>query len=143
MSRGKFENVTLSGRSRPRLLDVSLVIEPRTAILGIPERARPLCSICWSVSEQPDSGTITSEFQQPPQLPAIRHLPGMACVASDGRANVRAVSPELAGGEAKFAELLAEFNLSDKIVNSQINPLKGVPGRPCALWQAARVLVFR
>jgi ABC-type multidrug transport system ATPase subunit/sugar lactone lactonase YvrE len=147
----KLEKVTLSGRSRPRLLDVSLEIPPGvTAILGHSGAGKTSLLNLLVGFERPDRGTITGEFKQNgDQLPLFWAPPG------DGLwphltvgQHVRAALPlSVCGGdsEAKIAELLGVFNLSDKMDEFPDQLSQGESARTAlvrALASQARVLVL-
>jgi len=148
----KLDQVTLSGRGRPRLSDVSLEIGPGvTAILGHSGAGKTSLLNLLVGFEHPDSGTISNGFMLPQPNPERQHgsdpMPSVVMPSSvapslahgvnvdpqweqlplfwappgDGLwphltvgEHVRAVLPEMTGSEAKVAELLATFNLSDK-----------------------------
>ena len=144
----KLENVTLSGRNRPRLADVSLEIQPGvTAILGHSGAGKTSLLNLLVGFEQPDRGTITCEFLQPGD-----QLPLFWAPSGDGLwphmtvgQHVRAVLPETGSSEAKVAEFLTEFNLSDKTGEFPDQLSLGERARTAlvrALASNARVLVL-
>jgi ABC-type multidrug transport system ATPase subunit/sugar lactone lactonase YvrE len=113
----KLNQVTLSGRPRPRLADVSLEIGPGlTAVLGHSGAGKTSLLNLLVGFERPDSGTISESIER-----SSDRLPLYWCPPGDGlwphlaaAQHVLAVLPPGSNSQTKTAELLAAFNLADK-----------------------------
>jgi ABC-type multidrug transport system ATPase subunit len=113
----KLDRVTLGGRPRPRLVDVSLEIGTGiTAILGHSGAGKTSLLNLLVGFEKPERGKIVAG----PDRPGDR-LPLFWVPPDEGlwphltvEQHLRAVAPERPAGEAGIAKLLAAFNLSDK-----------------------------
>jgi ABC-type multidrug transport system ATPase subunit len=114
----KLNQVTLAGRPRPRLSNVTLEIRPgKTAVLGHSGAGKTSLLNLLVGFEPPDSGTIE-------RTPAVSpdRLPLFWCPAGDGLwphltvgQHVEAVLRPGQENQPKLTELLAVFNLTDKI----------------------------
>ncbi|MBI3863428.1 MAG: ABC transporter ATP-binding protein, partial [Planctomycetia bacterium] len=114
----KLDNVTLWGQPRPRLAGVTVEIGTgATAVLGHSGAGKTSLLNLLVGFERPDSGTIVESIQH-----SDDRLPMFWCPPGDGlwphltvAQHLQSVVRETSDRQAKIAELLAAFNLSDKM----------------------------
>ncbi len=114
----KLERVTLAGRPRPRLADVTLAIGAGvTAVLGHSGAGKTSLLNLLVGFEKPDQGTIVAGFDRTGErLPVFWGPPDNGLWAHlTVSEHVRAVLPDVSGVDARVVDLLNAFDLADKI----------------------------
>jgi ABC-type multidrug transport system ATPase subunit/sugar lactone lactonase YvrE len=144
----KLERVTLDGRPRPRLADLSLEIGPGiTAVLGHSGAGKTSLLNLLVGFERPDQGSIAAHVER-----GTGRLPLFWCPPGDGlwphltaEQHLRAVFPEPHPVADRLKRLLKAFDLSDKIGTLPDQLSQGERGRLAlvrALASDAEVLVL-